>query len=122
MAALSDKRLVWSATLVMVVTTELMFVVFSLRTESLAVMEPDASMICRMVVSMRVMEVCPLPARSAVSSATWLTSFIVFTNSLEVAEISLEVAPISAVVAAISWAVLCCSRAVAAISVAVVLT
>ena len=55
MAALSDSRLVWSATLVMVVTTELMLVVFSLRTASLAVIEPDASMIWRMVVSMRVM-------------------------------------------------------------------
>ena len=41
MAALSDNRLVWSATLVIVVTTELMLVVFSLSTESLAVMEGE---------------------------------------------------------------------------------
>ncbi len=71
-------------------------------------MEPDASMICRMVVSMLAMAAWPLPATSAVSSATSLTSFMVLTNSLDVAEICLEVAPICAVVAAISLAVLCC--------------
>ena len=114
MAALSDSRLVWSATLVMVVTTELMLAVFSLRTASLAVIELAASMIWRMVDSMCAMAVCPLPASSAVSSATWLTSLMVLTSSFEVTEICLEVAPISAVVAAISWAVPCCCLAVAA--------
>ena len=79
-------------------------------------------MIWRMVASIRQWRAWPLPATCAVSSATWFTSFMVLTNSREVAEISLEVAPISAVVAAISFAVLCCSRAVAAISVAVVFT
>ena len=94
MAALSESRLVWSATLVMVVTTELMLLVFSLSTASLAVIEPEASMIWRMVASMRAMALWPLPARVAVSSATTFTSCIVLTSSFEVAEISLDVAPI----------------------------
>ena len=51
MAAFRESRLVWSATLVMVVTTELMLLVFSLTTASLDVMELEASMICRMVAS-----------------------------------------------------------------------
>ena len=38
MAAFSESRLVWSATFVIVVTTELMLLVFSLSTESLPVM------------------------------------------------------------------------------------
>ena len=45
---------------------------------------------------------------------------MVFTSSLEVAEISRDVALISVVVAAISLAVACCSFAVAAISVGLV--
>ena len=122
MAALSDSRLVWSATLVIVVTTWLMLVALTLSTASLELIEPAASMTCPMVSSMRARPVCPLPARTPVCSATSETSFIVRTKSFEVAEISFEVAPISAVVAALSPAVACCCLAVAAISVTDVLT
>jgi hypothetical protein len=122
MAAFSERRLVWSATLVIVVTTWLMPPAFSLSTPSLALIDAAASMTWRIVSSMRVTPACPLPARVADSSATVDTSFIVLTSSLEVAEICFEVAPISVVVAAISAAVACCCLAVPAISFTDVLT
>ena len=58
MAALIDSRFVWSATLVIVVTTALMFSDFSRMMPSLAEIEPVESMSCRMVVS-----IPPSPSR-----------------------------------------------------------
>jgi hypothetical protein len=69
MAALSDSRLVWSATLVIVVTTWLMLVALTLSTASLELIEPAASMTCPMVSSIRARPVCPLSASTPVCSA-----------------------------------------------------
>ncbi|MNL26530.1 hypothetical protein D3C87_1480590 [compost metagenome] len=122
MAALSDKRLVWSATLVIVVTTWVILPAFSFRMASLAFTEPAAPTTLRIVSSMRASPTCPLPASDAVCSAALDTSVMVRTSSRDVAEISREVAPISVVVAATSDAVACCCLDVAAISVTDVAT
>ncbi|MCY1397310.1 hypothetical protein D9M71_123110 [compost metagenome] len=122
MAAFSDSRLVWSATLTMVVTTWLMLPARSLRIASLALTSSAAPITWRMVCSMRARPSWPEPANTEVCSAADDTSFMVRTRSRQVAAISWEVAPISVVVAAVSLAVTCCCLEVAAISVTEVVT
>ena len=122
MAAFSESRLVWSATLTMVVTTWLMLPAFSLRIASLALTRSAAPITWCMVSSMRARPNWPEPARVEVCSAAPETSLMVRTRSREVAAISREVAPISVVVAAVSVAVACCCLEVAAISVTEVVT
>jgi hypothetical protein len=53
-------------------------------------------MIACMVSAMRLMPVWPRFASCVVAAATWLTSTIVWSKALEVAEISCEVTAISA--------------------------
>ena len=65
-AALIDSRFVWSATLVIVVTTRLMFAARSLITESFAPIDPVDSASCRIVRSIPARLSCPVEAISAV--------------------------------------------------------
>jgi hypothetical protein len=58
MAAFSDRMLVWSATLVMVISTLLMLLAFSDSAASLALIESVADTMCCMVRSMRLRLFC----------------------------------------------------------------
>ena len=81
-AALIDSRLVWSATLVIVVTTRLMLAARSLITDSLEPIDPVDSASCRIVRSMPARLCWPVEAICAVCLASWLTSFIVLQQLL----------------------------------------
>src|SRR5215475_3806723 len=97
MAALIDSRFVWSATLVIVVTTRLMLAARSLMTESFDPIELVDSASCRMVWSMLERLFWPVVAVRAAWLATWLISFMVLSSSWLVAEISLTAAAASLV-------------------------
>ena len=87
-AALMESRFVWSATLVIVVTTRLMLPALSLMTASFDPIEPVDSASRRMVRSMPARLSCPSEAIAAVCTATSLTSSMVLNSSWLVAEIS----------------------------------
>ena len=116
MAALMESRFVWSATLVIVVTTALMLSDFSRTTPSLTEIEAVESMSCCMVVSMPSSPSRPAAARAAAWSARELTSSIVPAKASLVAEISRTAAAIWVVALESPCTLPCCCLAVAAIS------
>ena len=87
MAALSDNKLVWSAT-VIVVTTLVMSCARCWMAVSFSAMVRVAPSICCMVASMRARPAWLLAAAVAVSSATAVILCIVWASSCEVAAIS----------------------------------
>ena len=92
-AALIDNKLVWSATLVIVVTTRLMLAARSLMTDSFDLMESVEPASERIVRPIAASSCCPALALAAVWPATPLTSLIVWSSSCPVAEIPARVRP-----------------------------
>ncbi len=122
MAALRDRRFVWSEILLMVVTTLEILLARSLMTASLEEIDVVALTSSRIAVSIWARSERPVSAMPIVSLRDALTPSIVWARSSAVADISRLVA-VTSVVEAACWAtVASSSRAEAAISVAEVVT